>query len=116
MDFSGIVFVLLSFWEGMLMIFKLMVFGVFGGVVLGIVLVLMWLLYSKLLLNIVGFYVNYFCLILLLLVIIWFYFVVFFILCWIIGEDILVGVFIFCLVVFMMFEVVYYCEIVCVGI
>ncbi len=116
MDFTAIVPALPGLWEGLQMTLKLMVLGVFGGVVLGTLLALMRLSPSKLLANLAGVYVNYFRSIPLLLVITWFYFAVPFILRAITGEDTPIGAFSSCLVAFVMFEAAYFCEIVRAGI
>ena len=116
MDFSAIIPALPGLADGLLMTFKLMVLGVFGGVALGTVLALMRLSHNPLLSKIAGLYVNYFRSIPLLLVITWFYFAVPFLLRAITGEDTPVGAFTSCLVAFMMFEAAYFCEIVRAGI
>lgn len=116
MDFSAIIPALPGLGEGLLMTFKLMLLGVFGGVALGTVLALMRLSHNPLLSKIAGLYVNYFRSIPLLLVITWFYFAVPFLLRAITGEDTPVGAFTSCLVAFMMFEAAYFCEIVRAGI
>jgi glutamate/aspartate transport system permease protein len=116
MDFSSITPALPGLWQGLLMTFKLMLLGVFGGVVLGTLLALMRLSSRPWLANLAGAYVNYFRSIPLLLVITWFYFAVPFILRAITGEDTPVGAFSSCLVAFVMFEAAYYCEIVRAGI
>ena len=116
MDFSAIIPALPGLADGLLMTFKLMVLGVFGGVALGTVLALMRLSNNPLLSKIAGLYVNYFRSIPLLLVITWFYFAVPFLLRAITGEDTPVGAFTSCLVAFMMFEAAYFCEIVRAGI
>lgn len=69
MDFSAIIPALPGLGEGLLMTFKLMLLGVFGGVALGTVLALMRLSHNPLLSKIAGLYVNYFRSIPLLLVI-----------------------------------------------
>ena len=116
MDFSAIIPALPGLGEGLLMTFKLMVLGVFGGVALGTLLALMRLSHNPMLSKIAGLYVNYFRSIPLLLVITWFYFAVPFLLRAITGEDTPVGAFTSCLVAFMMFEAAYFCEIVRAGI
>ncbi len=116
MDFSAIIPALPGLTDGLLMTFKLMVLGVFGGVALGTVLALMRLSHNPMLSKIAGLYVNYFRSIPLLLVITWFYFAVPFLLRAITGEDTPVGAFTSCLVAFMMFEAAYFCEIVRAGI
>ena len=116
MDFSAIIPALPGLGDGLLMTFKLMLLGVFGGVALGTVLALMRLSHNPLLSKIAGLYVNYFRSIPLLLVITWFYFAVPFILRWITGEDTPIGAFTSCLVAFVMFEAAYFCEIVRAGI
>ncbi|MFV3014346.1 amino acid ABC transporter permease [Pseudomonas sp. KHB2.9] len=116
MDFSGIIPALPGLCNGMLVTLQLMIIAVTGGIVLGTLLAVMRLSSSKWLTRIAGGYVDYLRSIPLLLVITWFYLAVPFLLRWITGHDTPVGAFTSCVVAFVMFEAVYFCEIVRAGV
>lgn len=116
MDFSGIIPALPVLWNGMQLTLQLLAIAVIGGIILGTLLAVMRLSSTKWLSRIAGAYVDYLRSIPLLLVITWFYLAVPFLLRWITGHDMPVGAFTSCVVAFVMFEAVYFCEIVRAGV
>ncbi|WP_223457583.1 MULTISPECIES: amino acid ABC transporter permease [unclassified Pseudomonas] len=116
MDFNSIIMAFPGLGEGLLMTLKILLLGVIGGIVLGTVLALMRLSSNRWLSSLASTYVNYVRSVPLLLVITWFYLAVPFVLRWITGQDTPIGAFTSCVVAFVMFEAVYFCEIVRAGV
>ncbi len=96
--------------EGMVLTFKLTLYGIGGGLALGTLLALARLSPFKPLSFIAGTYVNFFRSMPLILVIFWFYFLV----PMAIGQDL--GAMFSVVTAFVLFEAAYYCEIMRAGI
>jgi glutamate/aspartate transport system permease protein len=109
-DFDVIVKALPLLWEGMQVTLLLTVFGILGGIALGIVLAVMRLSASPVLRHLAGAYVDLLRSLPLVLLIFWFYFLV------PIAVGHPVGGFYSAVIGFILFEAAYFCEIIRSGI
>lgn len=106
-----------NLWLGLLLTFKLLGWGMVGGIVLGTLLALLRISSNKLLNTFARLYIDYFRSVPILLVLAWFYIAVPMMYNWVTGEFMLVDTaFLSCVIAFMVFEAAYFAEIVRAGI
>lgn len=117
LDFNELSAAMPGLMQGLGVTFRLLAFGVLGGIVIGTLLALARLSKWPWLSFLAKTYVNYFRSVPLLLVLIWFYYAVPMMYSWITGGYLAIDVaFASCAVAFMLFEAAYFSEIVRAGI
>lgn len=117
LDFNELSAAMPGLMQGLGVTFRLLAFGVLGGIVIGTLLALARLSKWPWLSFLAKTYVNYFRSVPLLLVLIWFYYAVPMVYSWITGGYLAIDVaFASCAVAFMLFEAAYFSEIVRAGI
>lgn len=117
LDFNELSAAMPGLMQGLGVTFRLLAFGVLGGIIIGTLLALARLSKWPWLSFLAKTYVNYFRSVPLLLVLIWFYYAVPMMYSWITGQYLTIDVaFASCAVAFMLFEAAYFSEIVRAGI